>query len=279
MLDEYSEYYSEASRALANYGSSLAGINFHGQRQALEVFCLMAISLCESHAKAVSLLLKNDCAVEPIIIIRGFFEIFCDFYWISQEGGVAEQNDRVYTLEANPYREITKEFRLIEKDVQSSNPYWKKKEYEQLKELLEDAAKKCPWLLKSPSSDPLDFRQAPDLAARMGETIRLRFYHLYRFSSVFTHPTPMMKSVFIHPVGSELQKNEIIKEPLQQFLAHGLWFLKLILEFCQQVFSAYDVERQPLRTQCYESLSCIAEKGRKNYFSFRDPGISGVQPP
>jgi hypothetical protein len=239
----------------------------------------MAISLCESHAKAISLLLKNDCAVEPIIVARSFFEVFCDFYWISQEGGVAEQNERVFRLEANPYREITKEVRLIEKDAQGSNPFWKKTEYQQLKALLEDTATNCPWLLNSPSSGSFDFKQAPDLAARLGPEMRLRFYHLYRFSSVFTHPTPMMKTIFTHPVGSEVPRNEMIKEPLQQVLAYGLWFLKLIMEFCQQVFSAYDAERLPLRAQFYESLSRIAEKGRKNYFSFRDPGTSNAQTP
>jgi len=88
MLDEYAGYYSEASQLFSNYGSSLADVSFHGQHQALEVFCLMAISLCESHAKAISLLLKNDCAVEPIIVARSFFEVFCDFYWISQEGAL-----------------------------------------------------------------------------------------------------------------------------------------------------------------------------------------------
>ena len=174
MLDEYSGYYSEASQCFSNYGSSLAGVSFHGQHQALEVFCLMAISLCESHAKAISLLLKNDCAVEPIIVARGFFEIFCDFYWISQASSVPEQNERVFRLEANPYREITKEVRLIEQDVQGSNPFWKKEEYEQLKALLENAAQKCPWLVNSPSSDPLNFKQAPNLAERIGPEIRLR---------------------------------------------------------------------------------------------------------
>jgi hypothetical protein len=279
MLDEYSDYYSEAAQIFSRYGSSLASIGFHGQKQALEVFCLMTISLCESHAKAVSVLLKNDCGVEPIIVIRGLFEVFCNSFWVSRTDSTVEQNERLFRLEATPYREIVKELRLIQKDVHSASPYWKEKEYEQLMALVENVAEKCPWLLNLPSSDPLNFKQAPPLTDRLGETMRLRFYHLYRFSSVFTHPTPMMKAVFIHPAGSNLKRNEVIEEPLQQFLAYGLWFLKLNLHFCQQVFSACDTERTPLRTEYYNSMCAVVEKGRKNYFSFREPGTGGVQSP
>src|ERR1017187_6071420 len=121
MLDEYSDYYSEASQLFSKYGSTLADVSFNGRRQALEVYCLTAISLCESHAKAVSLLLKNDCAVEPIIVMRGVFEIFCDFCWISQAGSVDEHNERVFRLEANPYREFAKEVRLIEEDINGAS--------------------------------------------------------------------------------------------------------------------------------------------------------------
>jgi hypothetical protein len=230
----------------------------------------MSISLCKSNSRAVAALLNNDCPTEPITIIRGVFETLCNCLWISSADNIAEQNERVFRLEANTLREIVKEVRQIEKDVRSSSPFWKNEEYEQLKALIEGTAKKCPWLLNSPSNGPFDFKRVPDLASRMTPEIRLRFYHLYRFSSAFTHPTPMMKTVFIHPVGSELPKDEIIKEPLQQFLAYGLWFLKLILDFSQQVFSAYDVEGRNLRDGCYQLLSQISEKGRKNYFSFPD---------
>jgi hypothetical protein len=278
MLDEYSRYYSDASKLFSGYASSFSGAGFHAQSQALEVFCMMTISLCESQARAVSVLLANDCAVEPIIIIRSFFEVFCDFYWISQVSEISEQVERVFKLEGTPLREIAKELQIIERDVKGPKPYWRKKDYEQLKELLENTARRCPWLLNQPSPRPLDFKHAPDLASRIGPEIRLRFYHLYRFSSAFTHPTPMMKGVFLHESGSALSRNEIIEEPLQQFLAYGLWFLKLIFEFCQKVLSPYDTERAALRAQYYDSLCSIAEKGRKNYFSFREPE-GGDAPP
>jgi hypothetical protein len=272
MLSEYSDYYSEASKLLSDFGDSLSGIHFDERRQALDIFSLMSLSLCSSHARAVSILLKDDFAVESIVIVRSFQEILFDFHWIFQSDDENERNERVFKLEAHPYHKFAKEVRLIEKDVQSSTPHWSKEKYEQMKAALEDIAAKSPFLVSSSSAELLDFKQAPDLASRMGQDNRLHYYHVYRFSSLFTHPTPMIKELFVKPVGTTRTGHEIISEPLQQFLAYGLLFLELIMGFAVTIFSKHKPEHQSFREKCYDSMFALTEKGNKDFFPTQKHG-------
>lgn len=272
MVIEYSEYYSQASRLFTEFGDTLCGVKFDEKEQAVEVFSLMSLSLCSSHSRAVSHLLKGEFAVEPIVVIRSFLEILFDFYWIFQSDNDKERAKRVFRLEAHPYHEMVKEIRLIQKEMNGTYPKW----YELARGVLEDVGKGSPFLLES-NVDPLVFKQAPDLASRMGLHNRLRYYHLYRFASLFTHPTPTIKEVFVKRVGGGKTRDDMIEEALQQFLAYGLLFLGLILGYAREIFAKCNPGERPRRDRCCESMFALVEKGNKGFFSIHEDACQGGQ--
>ncbi len=265
MLTEYSEYYSEASRLFTEFGDTLCGVEFDEEEQAVEVFSLTSLSLCSSHSRAVSNLLNEEFAVEPIVVARSFLEILFDLHWIRQSDNSDERADRVFRLEAHPYYGMVKEIRLIKNEMNGTYPKW----YELARGVLEDVGKGSPFLLNS-SVDPLSFKQAPDLASRMGPQYRLRYYHIYRFASLFTHPTPTIKDVFVKRVGGGKTRDDIIEEALQQFLAYGLLFLGLILGYAKDIFSKYTPGERAHRDRCYQSMFILVDKGNKGFFSVRE---------
>jgi hypothetical protein len=263
MTPEYAEYYQQASDCFAEMGETLTGCQFDETQQAVEIYIAQALAICRDHSKAISLLLKSDLFSEPIIVTRSIFELLFGIHWVQQAKSREDQLERVYQLEAHPFSEFNKEVRLIERDVNSATPHWSPGKYQEFQQVLDFTGTTSPFLVDASTGD---FKRAPDLAARMGEENRLHFYHLYRFTSLFTHPTPILKEVYLRRSGSTQTTSDIVGESLNQALAYGLLFLELIGGYAAGILVHCNPHLTAKRTKCYQTLFELVEKGNKNYF-------------
>jgi len=267
MINEYAEYYSQASDVVARLGGTLTGLQFRAKDQAVEVFGLQALAICRDHCRAISILLRQNLFGEPIIISRSLFELVFALHWVLEATTREEALERVYQLEATPYYEFAKEVRLIEQDFAGPNPHWSPLKVRQFREEIETIMADSPFLVRSGNQGRPEFKKAPDLASRMGQDLRLRFYHIYRFSSFFTHPTPSLKKVYITETGTSHSAADIMDEPLKQTLAYCLLLIEILARSCCHIFDTHDPQQAATRDQYCSIISDLVDKANNNYFA------------
>ena len=263
MSPEYAEYYQQASDTVAEISETVSGYQFDETQQAVEIYVLQALAICQDRCRAIALLLKANFFAEPITLSRSLFELLFGIHWVQQATSSQERLERVYQLEAHPYYEFNKEVRFIERDVIGPTPHWNPGKLKEFQDALDYIRTTSSFLIDSATNE---FKQAPPLAARMGDENRLRFYHLYRFTSLFTHPTPTLKQVYLRPSGSNQTVADIIGEPLNQALAYGLLFVELIGGYFVEILEPYNAHLSSKREQCYRRLFDLVERGNKGYF-------------
>ena len=266
MLKEYSEHYAAASSIFERFGNTLLGIQFDEEKEAVEVFVLQSIAMCREHCRSITLLLDNNFFCEPIMVSRSIFEFLFNIHWIVGANDRQEQLRRVRQLEAEPYRHFDDEVKRIEKDAASSTPHWAVTSSSRMREAVNKVKKESPFLLANRSNLSSHFLHAPSLTTRMGNVLRLQYYHLYCFGSMFTHPTPALKELYLRRSDASEPVNAKIEPALEQNLAYGLLLAELILNFAAPVFSSYNPEKVRERVSCYEQLVDIVEKANKGYF-------------
>jgi hypothetical protein len=267
MLKEYSNYYSQASTILHRIQKTVDGLEFEEKNQAVEIFVIQALSMSRAHCLAINLLLDADLSSEPIAICRSLFELLFDLVWMNSTKDRHEKLERVYQLEADPYYHMSKEVRLLQRDLKSLTPLTNEEEVRQFLKVLEEARRKSPHLTVGKAHGKTDFKRSPPLTERMGHEFRLQYYHIYRFMCLFTHPTPMLKRLHLEIAGRNETPDQLIEEPLKQALAYALLFVELIGKTAATLLEPYDpTKSEPLKI-CCEELFELTEKGNKQYFS------------
>jgi hypothetical protein len=258
MLKEYSDYYLEASAILRQLQDAVNGLQFEERDQAVEVFAAQGVSTAKRHCRAISLLLDADLFSEAISVCRSLFELSFDMVWVDSADNPTEKLERVHRLEADPYFQMNKEVRLFKDDVRSPSPVTSPEMLKQFQEKLDSARKKYPYL-----TNGHDFKQAPSLADRMGHQLRLLYYHVYRFMSVFTHPSPMLKELHLQNVQRKQTPHELIEKPLKEVLAYTLLFVEIMAKVAANLIATYAPNKvEALRRAC-AGLSQLTEKAEK----------------
>ncbi|MBX2992817.1 MAG: hypothetical protein KF749_16825 [Bacteroidetes bacterium] len=259
MPQEYSGYLHNAASLSREFGKTFSGIRFDSRDQAVEVFVLQALAMCASHCDASAILLENGFKGEAVTTLRPVQELLFDMHWILQTNDRGEQLERVYRLEADPYAHWDKETKLIERHSSTENA-------KRMRGSLDDLTKEYPFLTQTVSDGTTEFKTAPSFACRMG-AVRPRFYHIYCYSSVFSHPTPFVKNLYLKTSDSDGSEIEAIDESVRQFIAYTLLFVELIMGYAEECLGSFASSSRTQRDSLYSNVVGLVKEANRGYFS------------
>ena len=265
---EYINYFNEANRIFREFGSTINGVPLDEEKQPFKLYCMLALKICQKKSKSISLLLSNGQYVDAIILTRQIMELLFNIHWIKQSSG-DERKERVYKLEAEPYNNFSIEIREMEKNSKSNNPIWAEKDVMGFRKAIEAEKDIFPFLVEVTEDDKRKFKRPEPFIQRLDPELRLKYYHLYRFTSLFIHPGPKLKEVFLKRKISDYNPNEKIIEPTKQILAYTLLFEELILGYGCEIFSNYNKDKIEFRNKLYSDLAMITDNANKEYFGKR----------
>ena len=264
-MEQFIKYFKDVSSICLDFGGTTKGVQFNEETQAIELFAITSINMCAQHSLSIASLLENNYITDCFIISRNIIEIFFNLNWVIKGQTRDEVNDRVFQLEANPYNNFDREIKLMEKYIDSNKPNLSKTSILEHIEAINNEKKTYPFLLVDKNNVQSDFKSAPSFAERMGE-LRLKYYHLYRFTSMFTHPSPKLKEFFMKRVVWKNKPIDFIIEPLKQTLAYCLLFIELSLAISKNVLFNFNPEHNPKRQEMYDQLVLIVKQANKGYF-------------
>lgn len=264
-MQKFIKYYEDTSSICREFGETIKGIQFDEETQAVELFALTSINMCAQHCMSISVLLRNNYITDCFIISRNIIEIFFNLNWATKCDTREEVNDRVLRLEANPYLNFEKEIKLMEKDIDSDKPNLSKSLVLKQREAIDGEKKTFPYLLVEGNNLKSEFKSAPSFADRMGD-LRLKYYHLYRFASMFTHPSPKLKEFFMHRVANQDRPTDAIIEPLKETLSYCLLFIQLCYAITKHILVDFKPENNTKRQELYEKLVGIVKASNEKYY-------------
>lgn len=264
-MQKYIKYFEETASICRGFGETTKGIQFNEELEAVELFALTSINMCAQHCMSIAVLLKHDCTTDCFIISRNIIEIFFNLNWATKCDTREEVIERVFKLEANPYLNFENEILLMERDMNNDKPNLSKSLILKHRKAINGEKEKFPHLLVDRNNLESEFKSAPPFANRMGD-LRLMYYHLYKFASMFTHPSPKLKEFFMHRIANQVSPTEVITEPLKQTLSYCLLFIELSLSITKDILFYFNSEQNPARQEMYNKLVSIVKESNQGYF-------------
>ncbi len=265
-MKKFIKYYEDTASICREFGETTKGLQFDEEAQAVELFALSSITMCAQHCMSISVLLQNNYTTDCFIIARNIIEIFFNLHWATKGDTRDEVIERVFKLEANPYLNFEKEISLMEIDIDSNKPNLSKSLIIKHRKAIDGEKRTFPYLLVDRNNINSEFKSAPPFANRMGD-LRLMYYHLYRFTSMFTHPSPKLKEFFMHRVANQDKPTDAIIEPLKQTLSYCLLFIELCLAIAKYILFDFNTEHNPTRQKMYNKLVSIVKESNQGYFA------------
>lgn len=273
-MEKFEKYFVETTNICEELGRTTKGIQFDEELQAMELFALTSISMCSQHSITISLLLKNNRLTDCFIISRNIMEIFFNLNWASKGSTRDEIDDRVFQLEASPFLNFEKEIDLMEKNLCSPSPILHASFVKEHRTAIDKEKINFPFLLEDKSNPHSKFKKLSQnsFADRLGE-LRVKYYHLYRFSSWFTHPTPKLKEFFMHRIANGDSMENIIKDSLKITLSYSLLFIELSFAIAKHIIFNFNTESNPKRQELYNQLAVIVDNSNEKYYGIPDRKI------
>lgn len=266
-MEKFKKYFSDTSKLCEEFGKTSKGITFDEEKQAIELYALTSIGMCSQHTLSISLLLRNNIMTDCFILSRNLMEIFFNLNWASKGHTREEMNDRVFQLEANPFYCFEKEIVLMEENLKLPNSILDKSFVHEHRDAIDKEKENFPFLLEN-RNDPLSkFKKLSQtsFADRVGD-LRLKYYHLYRFSSWFVHPTPKLKEFFMQRIVMKDCPENVITKPLKITLSYSLLFIELCFALAKYFLFNFNPELNPQRQELYNQLSKIVDDSNEGYF-------------
>jgi hypothetical protein len=267
MNSEYSPYCRDLSALLVQYSACYRDIRFHERDQAVEVFAMQSLSMTSCALRAASLLLDNSLTPEAILVTRSIQELLFDLRWILSTTDRAERLERTYCLEGGPYRSWQKETELIRADAERRSDPPLLEQARRWSEPLNDIASRYPHLVVSRADGSYTFKSPPPFTSRMTGTLRLKFYHLYRFTSLFAHPTPMTKEHYLRASDGSGEALTPESETIKQSLAYTLLMAELVVGSAEEILASFAPESAAARQTIYVQIVEIVKRANRGYFS------------
>jgi len=264
-MQNFIKYFEDAASIYHDFGKTTKGVQFNEETQAIELFSLTSINMCAQHLLSISTLLRNNFITDCFIISRNIIEVFFNLNWAVKAETREEVIERVFQLEANPFYDFDNEIKLLERNVDSNKPNLSKSLILDHVKAINDWKENSPYLLVDKNNLKSKFKSAPSFADRMGED-RLKYYHLYRFTSMFTHPSPKLKEFFMHRVANQNRPTDAIVEPLKQTLSYCLSFVTECFAITKYILSEFNPEHNPARQEMYDQLVAIFNESNEGYF-------------
>lgn len=225
-MQQYISIYKSIYSHLQEIGKELSTLTFNERNDKVELYGLVALNLCKQQTKAIYLLLENNLYPSVLILIRNVFESFFNYQWILRAANKEEKVERVSQLEGKAFNDIEKELNVMKKDSKSANPIWTAEMYKEKEEFLE--------FLKSYYSEltfndngKIKFKEPKERSFenRLNKMERLKFYSIYRFTSAFVHPTPIIRDVLLKRKGSDKSPIELLEPHLKENLDYCLFLI------------------------------------------------------
>lgn len=144
-------------------------------------------------------------------------------------------SNRIYRLEGNSLFLYELELEKMEENLSHPKPVWKAEALKIIRDAIEKEKKDNPSLTEDKNGKTI-FKSAPSMGKRMTEN-RIKFYHLYSFTSFFSHPTPRLKILFQPKNNRSL--DEPLFEPLAKTMIECLQFIIGIIGNAVNVFNDF----------------------------------------
>lgn len=260
MIQEYSDYLQSAASLSLQTADTFKGIQFDEKSQAVELFALQSLAMCDSHCRASALLMRNNFPAETVMVLRPIQELLFDIHWILQPETKEERLERVYKLEADPYARWDRETKLIAKGYSAEKA-------RQFRVPLDKFLTTKVHLVDLDQDGTKSFKAMnTSLADRMGDKLRPLYYHIFMFGSLFSHPTPANKNLYLERRGVE--KNvEALEESLRQFVAYSILSVLFIAGYSEKILGAFSASAKTQRDDLFQQMIELVEKANKEYFS------------
>ncbi len=271
-MKEYIKYFTEISELCQRLTDTYNDLSFDKDIDATEVMTLTYLKLVNINTKSIAILLENDLYIPTILICRNIIEAFFNLNWVFEVESQDERRERVYRLEGEPYFNFEKELKLMEEEQKKDKTTWRKEVVEELRNMTTQEMKEFPHLVTKDKNGNLVFKTPPNFADRMGMH-RLKFYHIYRFTSFFTHPTPRLKEFLLNDSINEQTPLEYISEPLSQMYTYIILYIFSIMEYSRKLFQDISSDFKDEREAIINRIKEILHELNKNYFGFGEETI------
>lgn len=225
-MDNYINTYKMVYECMREIGTILTSIGLSEKKERAQLYGVMSLNLSKQNTKAILVLLENGLYPSTLVILRNVFETFFNYQWVLRAGDLEKQDERAIKLEGKAFRDIEKELNAMKENSLSSNPIWTSQMYSEKEKYIEFIKNNYPELTKN-NNGRISFCEPEEKSfeQRLNKIERLKFYGLYRFTSAFVHPTPIIKDIILK--NEELDKSplEILKPHLQDCLDYCLFFI------------------------------------------------------
>jgi len=250
-MTNWIEKYNEIADKFNEFGKSLNDKGFRKIAQASENFALMCIKLCCEDAKSIALLLENGFYCEAMMILRSSIELLFKIHWVHGGDGYKVQNERTYSLEGKPFSDIQKEINYLRKRSTEEGAIYDDNFVTKFQDLMNKHKANYPYLVH----DNGKFKISPNNIDMAGDEIRQRFYQVYRYLCIFTHPSPMLTEMLL----SEDSGESIFRDSIEQTLHSGIPAYQFIMGFCSNILSKHVPETHDARERLYNEMKELAK--------------------
>jgi len=225
-MKKYIKTYKKIYYKLVEIGKELTKHSFSEKNDKIELYGLVSLNLCKQQTKAIYILLENELYPSILILVRNVFESFFNYQWILRGKTKEEKIERVNQLEGKAFNDIEKELNVMKENANSSDPIWKPEMYKDKERFLE-FLKEHYAELTIEENGKIKFKKPKEfsLESRMSSLERIKFYSLYRFTSAFVHPTPILKDILLHREGSEKNPRQLLEPHLKEALDYCLYLI------------------------------------------------------
>lgn len=226
VMEDYISIFKDIHFHLRKMGRLISGISFSEKDDKVELYGLVSLNLCKQQTEAIYLLLEKKLYPSVLMLVRNIFESFFDFQWILRAETKEEKIERANQLEGKSFNDIEKELNVMKEDSQSSDPIWKSEMYQDKEEFLELLKTHYPELVididgKKKFKEPKEH----SFENRLNRMERLKFYSIYRFTSAFVHPSPLIRDVVLLREGSDKTPLQILEPHLYEILDYCLFLI------------------------------------------------------
>ncbi len=225
-MEEYISIYKSIYGYLKELSNELSSFSISLKNDKPELYGLLVLNLCTQQTKAIYLLLENKLYPSILILLRNIFESFFNYKWILRANTEEEKIERVIQLEGKAFSDIEKELNVMKENSKSSNPIWTPEMYKEKEQSLELLKTYYSYLTFN-DNGKIRFKEPKvrSFEQRLSKTERLKFYSIYRFTSAFVHPTPIIRDVILQREGSVKTPINLLEPHLFETLDYCLFFI------------------------------------------------------
>jgi len=248
---------------LKSYANTLSNNNINNEDEPFATFNLTLFYLLSENTYSIAILLRKEKYASAASLLRIIIESFFNLNWVTEAENKKDISERIYQLEGTSSYLYELELEKMEENLNSDNPVWKPEAVKIIRDAIEIEKRENPFLTEN-KSDKIVFKSAPSFAKRMTAN-RIKYYHLYSFTSFFSHPTPKLKLLFIK--SKNISLDELLFEPLTKTLVECFSFIVAILDNANKIFSDFNgnERRVKLLTKIKKIALCAIKEYQKKY--------------